>query len=244
MTPICFDNLTLGYDRHPAVHHLSGEIAPGSLLAVVGPNGAGKSTLLKAIAGILPPLGGNVAGPPARALAYLPQMADLDRSFPISVYDLVALGLWRGRGLLRGFGTSEKARIAQALEEVGLRGFERRAIGTLSGGQLQRALFARILLEDAPVILLDEPFAAIDTATTGDLLDLIEGWHKEGRTVVAVLHDMDLVRAHFTETLLLAREAVAWGRTANVLTRENLQNARTMVEAGDPHAPICRVAAE
>jgi len=238
---IQFDDLTLGYGRRPAVHHLTGAIAPGSLIAVVGPNGAGKSTLLKGIVGNLKPLAGRIErarGSDAR-LAYLPQAADLDRSFPLSVYDLVAMGLWSRSGLFGGIGRRERHRIEEAVAAVGLSGFERRTISTLSGGQMQRALFARLLLQDAGIILLDEPFTAIDAKTTADLLDLVRRWHDEARTVVAVLHDLDVVKRVFPHTLLIAREPVAWGETGTVLNPANLLKARRMIEAHDPHAEPC-----
>lgn len=239
MPAIRLDDLTLGYDRHPAVHHLSGEIAAGSLTAIVGPNGAGKSTLLKGIAGALAPLDGHLTLARGKRLAYLPQSAELDRSFPIHVYDLVAMGLWGKAGIFGRIGFGAKTRIEEAIAAVGLTGFERRPIANLSGGQMQRALFARLLLQDADIILLDEPFTAIDARTTADLLALVQRWHGEARTVVAVLHDIETVRRAFPETLLLAREAVAWGATDDVLTPENQLRARRMVEAFDSHAPAC-----
>jgi zinc/manganese transport system ATP-binding protein len=240
-TQVKFRDVTLGYDRHPAVHHLSGEIAAGALLAVVGPNGAGKSTLFRGLVGILKPLSGAISlgGLDARDIAYLPQTADIDRSFPITVFDFVGTGLWRSTGLFGGIGKAERGRIASALAAVGLTGFENRTIGTLSGGQLQRLLFARVMLQDARMIVLDEPFNAIDTRTADDLLALVKRWHDEGRTVIAALHDMDIVRAHFPETLLLAREPVAWGATALVLSAENLNEARRMCEAFDDTATAC-----
>jgi zinc/manganese transport system ATP-binding protein len=239
---LVFDNLTLGYDRHPAVHHLRGEVPAGALLAVVGPNGAGKSTLLKGVAGALRPLEGRIllGGLDQRAVAYLPQLAEVDRSFPIAVGEFVAMGLWRRLGAFRGVGRADRDRIAEALAAVGLLGFERRAIGSLSGGQLQRVLFARLLLQDARLILLDEPFAAIDTKTARDLLDLVGRWHGEGRTVLAVLHDLDLVRERFPEALLLAREPVAWGPTGEALAAGNLLRARRMCEAFDDRVAVCR----
>ena len=239
-TAIRFDEVTLGYGRRPAVHHLDGEIRAGSLTAVVGPNGAGKSTPPKGIVGPLNPLEGHIrlTGPSA-GIAYLPQAAEIDRSFPLSVYDLVAMGLWSRSGLFGGVPARERPRIEAALAAVGLIGFERRPIATLSGGQMQRALFARLLLQDAPVILLDEPFTAIDAKTTADLLAIVRRWHDEARTVVTVLHDMDMVRRVFPETLLIAREPVAWGATGEVLSAENLLKARRMVEAYDPHATPC-----
>lgn len=239
MSAIRLTDLTLGYDRHPAVHHLSGEIATGSLTAIVGPNGAGKSTLLKGIAGALSPLGGDIALARGRRLAYLPQQAELDRSFPIHVYDLVAMGLWNRAGIFGRIGGGAAAKIEAAIAAVGLAGFERRPIGALSGGQMQRALFARLLLQDADIILLDEPFTAIDARTTADLLALVQRWQGESRTVVAVLHDIETVRRAFPQTLLLARESVAWGATAEVLTAANLLKARRMVEAFDSHAEPC-----
>jgi zinc/manganese transport system ATP-binding protein len=239
MSAIRLTDLTLGYGRHPAVHHLSGEILSGSLTAIVGPNGAGKSTLLKGIAGALSPLGGDIALARGRRLAYLPQQAELDRSFPIHVYDLVAMGLWNRAGIFGRIGGGAAAKIEAAIAAVGLAGFERRPIGALSGGQMQRALFARLLLQDADIILLDEPFTAIDARTTADLLALVQRWHGESRTVVAVLHDIETVRRAFPQTLLLARESVAWGATAEVLTAANLLKARRMVEAFDSHAEPC-----
>jgi zinc/manganese transport system ATP-binding protein len=238
-----FHDVTLGYDRHPAVHHLKGEIAAGALLAVIGPNGAGKSTLFRGIVGILKPLAGSISlgGIGVREIAYLPQTVDIDRSFPISVFDFVGTGLWRKTGMFGGLGRAEQARIAEALAAVGLNGFENRTIGTLSGGQMQRMLFARVLLQDARVIVLDEPFNAIDAKTSADLIALVRRWHAEQRTVLAALHDMDLVRENFPETLLLARGAVAWGPTAQVLTAENMSEARRMCEAFDDSAAPCAV---
>ncbi len=234
-------DVTLGYDRHPAVHHLTGKVARGALLAVVGPNGAGKSTLFRGLVGILKPLSGVIltGGLDVRDIAYLPQIAEIDRSFPISVFDFVGTGLWRATGIFGGLGREARRKIAAALTAVGLTGFENRGIDTLSGGQMQRMLFARVLLQDTGVIVLDEPFNAVDARTSADLLALVERWHAEGRTVLAALHDMDLVRAHFPETLLLAREPVAWGATVDVLTADNLLAARRMCEAFDETAEAC-----
>jgi zinc/manganese transport system ATP-binding protein len=240
-----FRDLTLGYDRHPAVHHLDGAVRTGSLTAVVGPNGAGKSTLFKGVVGVIKPLAGRIErnGVRPQDIAYLPQVADIDRSFPINVYDMVAMGLWRSKGLFGGIGRNERDAVQHAIGAVGLTGFEQRPIGTLSGGQMQRMLFARLLLQDARVIVLDEPFNAIDAKTSADLVALVRRWHAEERTVLAALHDLELIKANFPEALLLAREPVAWGKTAEVLTPENMNKARRMCEAFDDQAEACVVAA-
>jgi zinc/manganese transport system ATP-binding protein len=240
-----FRDVTLGYERHPAVHHLDGTINRGALLAIVGPNGAGKSTLFKGIVGLLKPLAGQIdlTNLRTREIGYLPQIAEIDRSFPIDVYDVVAMGLWRKVGLFGGIGGGDRENIQAAIATVGLTGFEQRPIATLSGGQMQRVLFARLLLEDARLIVLDEPFAAIDSKSADDLLAIVRRWHRENRTVLAALHDLERVKASFPEVLLLAREPVAWGPSANVLTPENLLKARQMCEAFDERAAACAEAA-
>jgi zinc/manganese transport system ATP-binding protein len=233
-------DLTVSYDRHPAVHHVSAEIPAAEMTAIVGPNGAGKSSLLKALMGLVPRTEGRIDCA-ARRIAYLPQQAEIDRSFPISVLDTVLLGRWSRFG---AFGKAARADVhdaQQAIGAVGLSGFERRPIDTLSVGQFQRVLFARLLLQDADLVLLDEPFAAIDARTVGDLMDLIRRWRSEKRTVVAVLHDFDQVRRDFPNSLLLARELVDSGPTARVLTSENLLRARAMAEAWDDQAGACEM---
>lgn len=240
MSAVRLHDVTLGYERHPAVHHLKGDFAPG-MTAVVGPNGSGKSTLLKGIAGVLPPLSGriDVNGLRHRDIAYLPQDHGIDRQFPITVGDLVALGLMGRRGLFGGVAKADRLRLEASLAAVGMEGFEGRAIGSISGGQLQRALFARVLVQDARLILLDEPFSAIDTRTTADLIELVRRWPGEGRTVVMVLHDLDMARRTCPNALLLAREKVAWGPTEEALAPARLLEARRLSEAWDDHAGVC-----
>lgn len=236
---IC-ENLTLGYDRHPAVHHLDCSLARGALLAVVGPNGAGKSTLLKAVAGELKPIEGRFhLGVPRHRVAYLPQQTELDNSFPLSVFDMVAMGQWHRIGAFGRLNRALSKEVQDTLERVGLGGLGHRPVGTLSGGQLQRARFARLILQDAELLLLDEPFNAIDARTTEDLILLMREWHAEQRTIIAVLHDLDLVRRLFPHALLIAREQLGFGPTEEVLTPEHLLRARDLAATFDEHAPVC-----
>lgn len=239
---IVLDDLTLGYNRHPAVHHLHGRFVEGSMTAVLGPNGAGKSTLLKGIVGLVPALGGRVelSGFNPRDIAYAPQLMDMDMSFPLSVLDVVCLGHWRRVGLFGSITAAMRDQAHMALHHVGLEGFGGRGMDSLSVGQRQRVLFARLMVADAPVILLDEPFAAVDAGTTLDLLTLLKQWQAQGRTIVAVVHDFEQVRTHFSDTLLLAREIVAWGPTAQIMTPANLDALKSMAEAWEDHAPVCK----
>jgi len=224
---IRLQHLTVGYDRQAALQQVSGSFESGSLTAVMGPNGAGKTTLLKAICGLLQPSAGRVEleGADRDQIAYLPQRAEIDRSFPISVQDVVGLGHWRHTGAFRPIGRAGAETVARALAQVGLEGSGRRPIGALSAGQFQRVLFARLIVQDCPIVLLDEPFAAVDARTTADLLEIVRAWHRERRTVVVVLHDLTRARADFPETLLLAREVVDWGPTERVLHADNLLRA-------------------
>ena len=216
-----FRNLTLGYDRHPAVHHLDGAVQ--TRLA----DRRGRAERRRQVDAVQ----GRGRRDQAARRAHRAQRRARRRTspicrrsprstarFPISVYDMVAMGLWRSKGLFGGIGPQDRDTVEGAIAAVGLTGFEQRPIGTLSGGQMQRMLFARLLLQDARVIVLDEPFNAIDAKTSADLLALVRRWHSEQRTVLAALHDLDVVKANFPEALLLAREPVAWGATADVLT--------------------------
>jgi zinc/manganese transport system ATP-binding protein len=241
MGAVRLDNLTIGYDRGPAVTGLSGVFAAGALTAVVGPNGSGKSTLLKALAGHVRPLGGRIdrGGLKSADIAYLPQAHGLDLQFPLSLGDLVGFGLIGRRGLFGGYAREDRARVARAMAAAGLTGLEGRPIGSVSGGQLQRALFARVMVQDARLVLLDEPFNGIDARAAEDLAQLMAGWPAQGRTVIAVLHDLDLVRRLCPYTLLLAHEAVAWGPTQEAAAPEQLTRARRLAErwmAAEPEA--------
>ena len=223
-------NLSLRYGERCAFENLTGEFAPASLTAVIGPNGAGKSSLLKVLAGIIRPASGEVvcSALARHRLAYLPQQDELDRDFPITVAELVALGDWRKFGSVREVPPGLATVVHEAVAAVGLSSAIDRPIAELSVGQFQRALFARLLLQDADVILLDEPFAALDESTTEDLLRFLQRWQEEGRTVVAVLHDLDRARRYFPTTLLLARVPIAWGDTPVSLTADNLARAQNV----------------
>ena len=241
-TMVTLDNLTVSYRQHPAFHHVSGHFAPSFLTAVVGPNGSGRSTLLKSIVGLLPVAGWQltVAVPAGRA-AYLPQIADIERNFPIDVRDCVLGGCWplkRARGSVDAV---QLQRVDAALADVGLQGFERRPIGSLSSGQLQRVLFARLLVQNADLMLLDEPFNAIDSKTTTALLALIARWHQNRQMVIVVLHNDAQVLQHFPQSLLLARELVALGPTEGVMTQASLTIARAMAEVWDEDADMCEI---
>lgn len=203
-----------------ALEGVSGEFAAGSLTALVGPNGAGKSTLLETLAGRLHPHQGQIRCALPRAdVAYLPQLTHLDLRVPVSVADYVALGAWRSIGAFRGISTYVQRRAFEALHETGLQELCSRSLAELSSGQLQRARFAQLLLQAPRLMLLDEPFTAMDETTTAHLVSLIRAWHRDGRTLIVVLHDRELARELCPSTLLLDRRVMAWGPTEATLTQ-------------------------
>ncbi|OSI08696.1 ABC transporter ATP-binding protein [Neisseria animaloris] len=229
---IVVENLTVSYQRFPAVHHLDMEFADGSMWAVFGPNGAGKSTLLKAMIGLLKADTGSIhlRGLQRKDIAYLPQQSDIDRSQPMTVFELAAMGLWYEIGFFGRVNARQRQRVHEALQRVEMADFASRQIAHLSNGQFQRVLFARMLVQDAKFLLLDEPFNAVDAKTTYALLDVLLRCHQEGLAVIAVLHDYEQVRAYFPDTLLIAREKIAAGATESVLTDCFLQKANAAVQ--------------
>ncbi|AIL31995.1 metal ABC transporter ATP-binding protein [Basilea psittacipulmonis] len=220
------EHLSLSWGNKQVVVDLNVEFSQGELIAILGPNGAGKSTLVKAMMGLLKPSAGVIRKNPNLRYALLPQSSEIDKTFPMTVYDLVAMGAWNQVGVFKSYSKQIKQKIADAMERVGLKNHSHSLIGELSGGQFQRALFARLMVTDASVFVLDEPFAAIDAYTRDDLLCIIRDWHAEGRTVIAVLHDIDLAKANFNQCLLLSDTIRAWGSVDAVITPENLEKAR------------------
>lgn len=229
---ISFKNLSVSYKKHVVLHGMTGVIERGDLIAIVGPNGGGKSTFLKTIVKLVRPSHGSIdyKGLTLSAIAYLPQISEIDRTFPLTVKEAVAMGLSQKVGFYKPYGARELMLIQEALKEVGLMDRMEAPLTALSGGQFQRVLFARTRLQEANLILLDEPFNAIDPHTIEDLLEIIHHWHSEGKTILVVTHDLDIAREHFPRAMLLSNELLGYGSTDTVLTRDNftraLQNAR------------------
>ena len=225
--PIIVENITVSYRQLPAVHHLCAVFGEGEAWALCGPNGAGKSSLLKVIMGLEKTDTGKVIfdGLTHQDIAYLPQVSAIDRSQPLTVFELTAMGLWYEIGFFGGLSKQQKERVFNALERVGLENEANNLISQLSDGQFRRVLFARMLVQKAKFLLLDEPFNAIDEQTIEHLSEVLLGCLKAGQGIVAVLHDNRLVRKYFANTLLVAREKIAAGSTDEVLTIDNLNRA-------------------
>lgn len=232
-TLLAIRNLTLGHPDLTLFRGLSMDLERGSTLAVLGTNGAGKSTFVKMLLGLTDPLQGKLTWPggPPSAIGYLAQISEFDRRFPIRVRDLAAMGAWQGFGLRGRLGSNNKSRVEAALDTAGVLDIAERSLHALSGGELQRALFARVIVQDAPLILLDEPFAAVDQSTEAHLLSIIDNWRDEGRTVVLVVHDLSSVLDHCTHALLLGDGKATHGLVDEVLTPDRLVAQRYLSES-------------
>lgn len=229
---VLLDKITVQYGPHKALNEVSGSFGAGSLTAVAGPNGAGKSTLLKVIAGLLRPRKGSLFVAPEirNRIGYLPQASALQRDFPLNVLQTASTGLWPEIGSSRSLSGPLIERTRQALAEVGLSDLEQRQIGALSGGQFQRLLFARLLLQDPALVLLDEPFAAVDSETTAKLIQLLLDWHRKGKTIICVLHDLLLIRKYFPESFVLAGKCMGRGHTHALFEQKLLSFDLDMAE--------------
>jgi zinc/manganese transport system ATP-binding protein len=238
---ISLKNVSVFYGARHALENVTGDFHEGTLTAVAGPNGSGKSTLLKVLAGVIRPSSGEVifAGGARPVTAYLPQSSHLQRDFPVSVEEVVLTGFYPKLGEVGGV-TGEHRSLAQAaLKDVGLEGYEKRLISELSGGEFQRTLFARVIVQGARVILLDEPFAAVDAETTARLIRLLLKWHEEGRTVICVLHDLLMIHKYFPESMVLQGRCLGSGHTHKMFEQKLLSFDLDMAElhAADEHDP-------
>ena len=217
-------DLTVGFPGRTLFRAPDMDIPAGTTLAVLGANGSGKSTFIKALLGVLSPLSGEVIWPHQKphAIAYLGQKTEFDQLFPLRVRDLIAMGKWRGTGFWSPRSWAHSDELLNAAKRVDLQGVLNEPMHTLSGGQLQRALFARVIMQDAPVVVLDEPFTAIDQKTERVLRELILGWREEGRTVVLAIHDLSAVLQDCDAALLLGGGRAAFGVPEEILTTQNL----------------------
>lgn len=204
-------HLCAGWPGRHLVHDLSGAIGPGDRVALTGANGTGKSTLLKVLAGEMRPMFGTarLVGWTRGEVGVLPQAASMNVLAPVSVFDVALSGLWRRMGGLRGPSAKDRARTMDALERVGLSHRADARIATLSGGELQRLLFARLDMQDARLLLLDEPLNGVDQSTSEALLARMEAWSDEGRALVAAVHDPAVLQ-RFTSRLDLGAKTWTW----------------------------------
>jgi manganese/zinc/iron transport system ATP- binding protein len=224
-------NLTVSYSGGPVLWDIDFELPQGQIIGVIGPNGSGKTTLLKSIMGLLDPSSGfiKIYDKPLddvrERVAYVPQRESVDWDFPASVFDVVMMGRYRKRNLLKRTNKADIEIANQSIEKVGLTEFKNRQISQLSGGQQQRVFIARALAQKADLYLMDEPFAGVDAATESSILFLLQEMKNDGKTVIIIHHDLQTVSEYFDYLVLLNTRLIAKGTLQEVLTKENLSNA-------------------
>jgi manganese/zinc/iron transport system ATP- binding protein len=227
--PIQVEDLTVAYREEPVLWDVDLEAPEGTLMAIVGPNGAGKSTLIKAILGLIEPAAGRILvyGRPypeqRRLVAYVPQRGTVDWDFPTNAMDVVMMGRYGRLGWLKRPGPQERRMALDALGQVGMEAYANRQISQLSGGQQQRVFLARALVQEAQIYLMDEPFQGVDATTERAIVTVLQKLRADGRTVVAVHHDLATVPEYFDRVLLLNVRVIAAGPVEAVFTTQNLR---------------------
>lgn len=227
---INIENLTVTYNQTPALSNINLEITGPGITGIIGPNGAGKSTLIKAVLNIIPSTGiskidDKIARENLDNVAYVEQKINIDYNFPIKVRECVSLGLYSKIGILKKLKKSDWQKVDEALKLVGLEKFSNRQISELSGGQFQRVLIARCLVQEAKYIFLDEPFVGIDSVSEEIIMETLRNLREKGHTILIVHHDLRKVHSYFDSVLLLNKEVIAFGDTKETFTRENLTKA-------------------
>jgi len=225
------DHVTVGYNGRAALQDITFDVPHGAQVAVVGPNGAGKSTLFKVLVGLLPVRAGQIRihGQPLGhhhdCVAYLPQREEVDWRFPVTVWDVVMMGRYGRAGWLRRPSASDRAAVLRALEQLNIKAIARSPIGELSGGQQQRAFLARALAQEPHILLMDEPFTGVDSATQEATLNLLDDLRQSGVTTLVSTHDLKLAAERFERTLLLNHRLIAYGPSEQVFTHQHVAEA-------------------
>jgi len=215
--------VTVGYGQQVALRDVTLELPAGSVIGLVGPNGAGKTTLLRTLLGVLRPIAGAVEAPDS--VGYMPQLGPGAWDFPLTAMDVTLQGGYRRVGWLRRPGSGEHSRARRALAAVGMDGLAGRQIGRLSGGQRQRVLLARALMQESPLLLLDEPLSGADAVTEAAFVDALAELRAEGRSVVVSTHDLGWAAMQCDLLCLLSGRVVGYGAPAEVLDAERLAEA-------------------
>lgn len=222
-------NLTVTYKDTPALDNINVTLSKSKIIGIVGPNGAGKSTLIKAVLNIIPSKGiikidDKLSKDQLGSVAYVEQKINIDYNFPIKVRECVSLGIYPKIGLFKNLNKSDWQKVDEALKLVGLEEFSNRQISELSGGQFQRVLIARCLVQEAKYIFLDEPFIGIDSVSEEIIMNTLRKLRDNGHTILIVHHDLRKVHTYFDEVLLLNKKLISYGSTKETFTRENLTN--------------------
>ncbi|MDR5866786.1 metal ABC transporter ATP-binding protein [Halomonas koreensis] len=221
MARLQLHDLQLARGGQTVLEHLDGRFQDGAVTALIGANGAGKSTLIAAIMGMLAPVAGRVeCRVPKERCAWLPQQLALDLSFPMSVEELIMTGTWPSHGAFKGYCGPHYRRGREIMARLGISRLAHRQLGELSGGQRQRALLGRTLMQEAELLLLDEPFANVDGETVEVLMEVLRDMAREGATLLVVLHDMEQLARLADDVLLLSGGHGRWVSPESLLERQ------------------------
>ena len=228
-SPLSVHAMTVAYQQRPVLWDVDYDAPPESLIAVVGPNGAGKTTFLRASLNLIPRLSGSIEywgekySAARKRVAYVPQRESVDWDFPVSVLDVATMGRYGMIGWFKPVSKAHRNRAKEFLDQVGMGDFAERQINQLSGGQQQRVFLARALAQEADLYFMDEPFAGVDAATEHAVVEILKRLRADGKTVIAVHHDLSTVPEYFTHVLMMNTRVIAHGPVVEAFTQENLK---------------------
>ena len=230
-TLIHVEDLTMAYQDSPVLFDVDLDIPENTRCAIVGPNGAGKSTLLKGILSLIKPISGSISiygksfNDVRDKIAYVPQIGSVNWDFPTTVLDVVQMGRYNKLGWIRQPGKKEREIAESALDEMKLSDFADRQISQLSGGQRQRVFIARAIAQDAQLYIMDEPLAGVDETTERIIMDKFIEFQKNGKSIIAVHHDLNTLESYFDYLVILNRTIKAVGPMETTFTKENIKLA-------------------
>lgn len=228
MSRLRLENLQLAQGGRTVLEQLGGSFEDGTITALIGANGAGKSTLIQGIMGILPPLAGRIqCSVPKERRAWLPQQLALDLTFPMSVEELIMTGTWPSHGAIKDYCGPHYSRAREVMQRLGISQLAHRPLGELSGGQRQRALLGRTLMQEAELLLLDEPFANVDMDTVQVLTQVLRDMADQGTTIIIVLHDLEHLAKLADCVLILAGGHGHWSTPQTILERHGISGHTT-----------------
>jgi len=225
------NNLTFGYDEEIIIDNISFEFEDGNIVGIIGPNGAGKSTMIKTILNLVEKDNGEVKYKNKeikkilKDISYIPQRSEINLDFPIKVLDVVLIGLYPKKGLVKRFDKEDIKKAEEVLKRVEMYEYKDTQIGALSGGQQQRVFLARALIQNSQVLFLDEPFVGIDVKTEGLIIDILKELKTEGKLIFIVHHDLTKVNEYFDQLIILNKKIISYGKVKKVFTEENMLKA-------------------
>ncbi|MFN4336048.1 MAG: metal ABC transporter ATP-binding protein [Candidatus Nitrosocaldus sp.] len=230
---VSIKGITYGYTSIPILENINLDVKKGEVIGLLGPNGSGKSTLLKIVAGLIKPWSGSIEFGKRPVIGYMPQVEGIDWDFPITVEEVVALGLWNRSGMMPWPSKYVRERVNTVLEDLGMGSNAKRQIRELSGGEQKRVFLARAIVHEPELLLLDEPTTGADPSTRDDILKILNRLNRKGATIILSTHDIVGVAMSLPRVVCINKRILVDGDAKDILTEENLLKVYGLIDFMD-----------